>query len=313
MHHLKELKNNISLFYKINPAGICILLAGILWGSMGLFVRGLNAGGFESLEIVEIRVLVSSILMGLSLIVYDKSLFKIKLKDLWCFIGTGVFSLTFFNVCYFKTILITSMSVAAILLYTAPIIVVLLSAVFFKEKITKVKIAAMILAFTGCFFVTGIVGNSIVISFKGILLGLGSGLGYALYSIFSRFALERGYKSMTISFYTFLFSLVATAFISPPVSLFRKIRIGDTVEKVILSIGIGVITTVLPYVFYTYGLTKVKNGEASIMASIEPVIAMLIGYVVYKEGMTWDQIIGVILVFVAIIILNIFPLKGEGS
>ena len=50
----------------------------------------------------------------------DKNLFKIKLRDLWCFAGTGLLSIVFFNLCYFKEITITSLSVAAILLYTAP-------------------------------------------------------------------------------------------------------------------------------------------------------------------------------------------------
>lgn len=295
---------------KINPAGISILLAGILWGSMGLFVRGLNANNMESLEIVEIRSIFSAIIMGLFLLFYDKSLFKIKLKDLWCFIGTGVFSLTFFNVCYFRTILMTSMSIAAILLYTAPIIVVLLSAVFFKEKITGLKVIAMLLAFAGCFFVTGLVGSiangmsEMTLSFKGILIGLGSGLGYALYSIFSRFALERGYKSMTISFYTFAFSIIATVMIKSPVSVALKIFSGNTLRNVLLSMGISVIATVLPYVLYTFGLTRVENGKASIMASIEPVVATIIGILVFKEHITWDGAIGIAMVLSAIVILN---------
>lgn len=295
----------------INPAGICILLAGILWGSMGLFVRGLNADNLKSLEIVEIRSLVSTVIMGLFVLFYDKSLFKIKLKDLWCFIGTGVFSLTFFNLCYFKTILMTSMSVAAILLYTAPIIVVLLSAIFFKEKITVSKVTAMILAFAGCFFVTGIVGNIIsggvagmTLSYKGILIGLGSGLGYALYSVFSRFALERGYGSMTISFYTFLFSSAATMLISNPAPITGKIMTGDTSKDILLCIGIALIATVLPYIFYTYGLRGVENGKASIMASVEPVVATIIGIIVFNEHITWDGIIGILMVLSAIVILN---------
>lgn len=296
----------------INPAGISIVLAGIMWGSMGLFVRGLNADGLESLDIVEIRVLVSSIIMGLFLVFYDRSLFRIKLKDIWCFIGTGVFSLTFFNLCYFKTILMTSMSVAAILLYTAPIIVVLLSAIFFKEKITGLKILAMILTFIGCFFVTGIVESLLTggmsamnLSFKGILIGLGSGLGYALYSIFSRFALEKGYKSVTISFYTFFSALLATLVIRQPAEIVSKIIAGETMRDLLLCVGIGLVTTVFPYLLYTYGLTKIENGKASIMASVEPVVASLFGIAFFHESLTPGGIIGVVLVLAAIVLLNI--------
>lgn len=295
----------------INPAGISILLAGILWGSMGLFVRGLNAGGFDSMEIVEIRVFFSSIIMGLFIFFYDKSLFKIRLKDIWCFIGTGVVSLTFFNLCYFRTILMTSLSVAAILLYTAPIFVVLLSALLFKEKITRNKVWAMILAFVGCFFVTGIVAplftnglSSMSISVKGILIGLGSGLGYALYSIFGRYALEREYSSMTISFYTFMFSLIATLIIKPPISVVNKLVGGDVLKNLLLSVGICLFATIFPYLLYTFGLKGVENGKASIMASIEPVVATLIGIIVFRESLSFSGIIGVVMVLAAIVLLN---------
>lgn len=309
-------KNKFFLSGKIKPAGICILLAGVLWGSMGLFVRGLNADNMASLEIVEIRVLVSSIIMGLFMLFYDRSMFRIKLKDLWCFIGTGVFSLTFFNLCYFKTILMTSMSVAAILLYTAPIIVVLLSAIFFKEKITRLKVLAMIMTFIGCFFVTGIAGNllsggmsEMSLSFKGILIGLGSGLGYAMYSIFGRFALERGYKSLTISFYTFLFSFIASVLIQSPVTIAEKIIQGRTINDIFLCLGIAVVATVLPYILYTYGLSGAENGKASIMASIEPVVATILGIIFFKESLSWDGILGVALVLAAIILLQ----RNDGS
>ena len=120
-------------------ASASILMAGTLWGIIALFVRGLNANGFESMEIVALRGFGALLLMSAGLLIYDRTLFKIKLKDIWCFVGTGVLSLTFFNLCYFRTMMLTSLSVAAILLYTAPTIVVVLSAFLFKEKITDRK------------------------------------------------------------------------------------------------------------------------------------------------------------------------------
>lgn len=97
----------------------------------------------------------------------------------------------------------TSLSVAAVLLYTAPAFVMVLSYLLFHEKFTVRKSIALVLTFVGCVFVTGIIGSSQTLSGKGILIGIGAGFGYALYSIFGRFALKKGYDSFTISFYTF--------------------------------------------------------------------------------------------------------------
>ncbi|MFT3982569.1 MAG: EamA family transporter [Lachnospiraceae bacterium] len=282
-----------------------IILAGILWGTMGLFVRGLSADHFTSMEIVALRVLGALLLVTVIILFYNRKLFEIRMRDCWCFAGTGIFSLTFFNLCYFQTIIMTSMSVAAILLYTAPIIVVLLSAVLFKEKLNRKKIGAMLLAFLGCVCVTGIIGGEgLTISPTGILIGLGSGLGYALYSIFGRYAIERGYESLTISFYTFLFASVGTIFLIPVRETASKLIHGDAGRNLLLVFGIALIATVLPYILYTIGLSHVENGKASIMASIEPVVATLLGIFVFGENLTAAGTVGMILVLAAIMMLN---------
>lgn len=293
-------------------ASASILMAGTLWGIIALFVRGLNANGFESMEIVALRGFGALLLMSAGLLIYDRTLFKIKLKDIWCFVGTGVLSLTFFNLCYFRTMMLTSLSVAAILLYTAPTIVVVLSAFLFKEKITVKKIVCLCVAFLGCAFVTGILneGGS-DLSWQGILVGLGAGLGYALYSIFGRYAIERGYSTFTISFYTFLFSSIGTL---PLVKLghIREVIVeSDGMKCVLLLLGFALISTVLPYLLYTIGLTQVENGKASIMASIEPVVATLLGIFVYGENLTVQGTIGILLVLGAIVFLNMNEKSNE--
>ena len=113
-------------------APFLVLLSGCLWGSMGLFVRKLTQAGLSSLEIVGIRAFSTVILMGIALLILNRSLFRIKLKDVWCFVGTGICSILLFNYCYFTAINITSLSIAAVLLYTAPAFVMLMSYVLFK-------------------------------------------------------------------------------------------------------------------------------------------------------------------------------------
>lgn len=289
-----------------NIGTVSIISAGILWGTMGLFVRGMNAGGLYAMDIVLLRSLFSALIMLFVLLFMDKKLLIIKVKDIWCFIGTGIVSLTLFNVCYFTTIQRTSMAVAAILLYTSPVFVVLMSAVLFKEKITPLKIVAMIIAFIGCVFVAGIIGSGQpVMSMQGIAIGVCSGIGYALYSIFGRYALERGYKSPTISFYTFLFATLGSSIFVSAGEATNKIINGDSVRLLLLIIGIAVVATVLPYLLYTYGLSKVENGKAAIMVSVEPVMAAVLGMIVFKEVLNLTGYIGVIMVLVAITLLNL--------
>lgn len=168
-----------------------VILAGILWGSMGIFVRKFKECGLGSLDIVAIRAITTMCILFLFLLFYNRSLLRIKLRNLWCFLGTGLLSIVFFNYCYFRAITMTSLSVAAVLLYTAPAFVMVLSYLLFHEKFTVRKSIALVLTFVGCVFVTGIIGSSQALSGKGILIGIGAGFGYALYSIFGRFALKK--------------------------------------------------------------------------------------------------------------------------
>ena len=162
---------------RIGP--LLIILAGCFWGSMGIFVRKLAAYGFTPVQIVSIRITLAALIFSCLLLARDRAGFRISLRDLPVFLGLGFGSILFFTVCYFTAITLMSLSTAAILLYTSPIWIMLMSVLFFREKLNRRKILALALAFAGCVLVSGISGNGITPA--GLLVGLGSGIGYGLY------------------------------------------------------------------------------------------------------------------------------------
>lgn len=166
---------------------ILIIIAGLFWGSMGIFVRHLNDLGFTSIQVACLRLTMAGVLFALILLIKDRKGFKIALRDIPLFLALGIVSILFFTCCYFTSIALMTMSTAAILLYTSPIWVMILSIIFLKEKINIQKIIALVLAFAGCVLVSGFGGK---VTPLGILVGLGSGLGYGLYSIFGTVALK---------------------------------------------------------------------------------------------------------------------------
>lgn len=280
-----------------------ILAAGILWGTMGLWVRKFTTEGLDSMQILSLRVLVTVVLMTAFLSLYNRKLLRIHLKDLWCFLGTGVCSIVFFGYCYNRTIVLESLSVAAILLYTAPVFVMILSRFLFGELFSARKIMALLLAFSGCICVTGIFGGDTAVSTAGILTGLGSGVGYALYSIFGRYALQREYHPFTVTYYTFVCALAATLFLNDWEPVFRFAC--TDISCFAYGIAYGIVTTVLPYILYTFGLSRVESGKASIMATVEPVVATLLGVFVLGEKITAMGMAGVIMVLGALVMLNV--------
>ncbi len=294
---------------KMAPA--MIVAAGVLWGIMGIFVRRLNSWGLSSPSLSQVRATCTTLLLALILLLYNKKLFRVRLRDLWIFAGGGVFSIVFFNVCYFKAIDLMSLSAAATLMYTSPAFVLLLSAVIFRERITPRKVLAIVLTFCGCALVGGLLGGSVNITAFGVLCGVGSGLGYALYSIFSRLALLRKYDPMTITFYIFLFAALGSLFISDIPEIIGVVRTAPL--RLLYFILYVLVTTILPYVLYTAGLKHVQNSRASVIVAVEPVTATIVGILGFSGTLTVPALIGMLLVLAAIVIMSGPFRHGEGK
>ncbi len=280
----------------------CVLSAAALWGCIALFYNGLSAVGMSPIQAVLIRVSFAACMMLVYILIRDPSLLKIRFRDIWLFIGTGVASLAFFNYCYFRAMDMLSPSVAAVLLYTAPAFVLLMSALFYREPITKKKLLCFALTLVGCFLVTEVFGGS-VSSPPGILLGLGSGFGYALYTIFSVKALRR-YRTETITFYTFVAATASVLPLSEPLELMKTVAAFPT-ETVLYGGGIALFACVLPYLLYTKGLQGVSPGQASVMATLEPVVAAVIGVSLLGDSLSVQKVLGMLLILGGIFLLNI--------
>ena len=278
-----------------------VIAAGTFWGTMGFFARNLYAVGFGPLEVAQTRITTGLLLVGIYILLFNRNNFKVKLKDMWCFFGTGIVSLLLFSTCYFSALNYTSLAVAAILLYTAPFFVMLLSLILFKEKMNGKKVLALLLAFGGCVLVSG-VGADTAFSWKGIALGLGSGFFYALYSIFGRYAINRGYGAWTMTFYTFLFCSIGCAFLSDWQIIGSALGNGSTVLWIL---GLGLVTAFLPYVLYSMGLESMESSKASILASVEPVVSALFGVFVFREALSAWGVLGIAMVLSAIVVLNV--------
>ena len=283
-------------------APFLVILAGCLWGTMGIFVRHLNAIGLEAMEIVEARAVLTAAAMFAALVLFRRDLLRVNIRDLWVFAGGGIVSVILFNFCYFQTIQRASLSTAAILLYTSPVFVLLLSVPLFGEKLTKKKILCLMMAITGCALASGLAGG-MALSPMTLLFGLGSGFGYGLYSIFSRFALQKGYHPITITAYIFLFGALGGL---PLTDFGQLVRVAGADGSNLAYLGAyTLVTTIVPYISYTTGLQQVENGVAAVLACIEPVMATVFGIFFFSEMPDLSGWLGIALVLAALTILNL--------
>ncbi len=286
---------------KVNFHFILVFLAAVFWGTAGIFVRNLE-DTFGQMQLVFWRAVLSAIVFGLIIIFKDKTFLKINLKDIWLFICAALFSIVLFNFSYYTTMSLTSLSVAAVLLYTAPFFVVIISVLIFKERLNINKISACVVAFVGCCFVTGLFDTTQRLSTKSVFYGLLTGFGYALYTIFGKLLMKRGYKTLTITFYIFFFAAIFTIpFINPAETVVSAVK---NKEDMIIVALMAVFNTVIPYILYTAGLKGVDPSVAPIIATVEPVVATLVGCFIFNEDISFYGIIGIVLVLASVVILN---------
>lgn len=288
---------------KLSP--LLIITAASLWGTMGLFTRKLTELGYNPLQLMLARAAMTAFCLIVYFFIFDREKLKIKLKDLWLFLLTSLVSVILFNFCYMSAINAGSTGIASTLLYTSPIFVTVISAFLFKEKITKLKITALALAFAGCVLVSGIIGSESTISAKALLFGIASGFTYGMYSIFTKIGLKK-YSPLTFTAYTFLVSTL----ILIPISGKSLVTTAVSQEgaDMLLILLFALATNVIPYICFTTGLKYMDAGKANITATVEPVVATLLGIFVFDERLTLISGLGVFLVLFSAVILNI-PLK----
>lgn len=288
------------------------IVSGAMWGSAGIFVRKLTELGMNSYTVVSVRVVLAVLILAVWLGIYDKDLLKIKLKDLWIFVAGGVVGMFGLNLCYNFAISELSLSLAAVLLSLSPVFVLFMAAILFKEKITSKKVICMTIAIAGCVLASGVLeaASTMRWSIKGIIVGTIGAFFYGLYGIISKTAMERGYHAFTTTFYC-LFMVMLVVIPLTNWKLVTNVVVANSVKMSVFLVIHSLCTSVLPYVLYTFSIRYIDAGMASILASGEPVAAMIFGVIFFSEIPTVLSVVGIVLVIVALALLSM-PDKKHG-
>lgn len=279
---------------------IYIVLAGILWGTSGLFVNAMKPLGLSSLQMVAIRAVVSAVGMSLYALIWNRNCFKANFKQLilYFFSGLGIYLTATF---YYISMNLSSVSTAVVLMYTAPIFVMIYSVLFFGEKFTKNKGISLVAMLVGCALVSGVVGG-MKFDFLGILAGFASGLTYSAYNIITKMQMRYKCNPISASMYSFIFMALIALLLCKPAFIGEVIATKPS--SLILMIGTGVCTCVLPYFLYTLSLKALPVGTAASLGIIEPLSATVFSVIFLKEHLGIFSIIGIVMIIGAVFILS---------
>lgn len=282
-------------------AFLYVILAGMLWATSGIFVKLLSQYGFSTLHMTAMRGSVSAFMMLIYLLIFRKKAFKVQAKELLLFACSGV-STFLVSACYFASMQRISVSVAVILMYIAPVVVMIYSVLFLKEKFTLKKGISIFLMIFGCAFATGIVGET-KLDALGIVFGFCSGLMYSAYNIFTKIQMQKKCSPFSANFYSFVFMSIAATAVSNPQNMISIIK-SDVLHTLPICIGIGLISCALPYFIYTIALKHIPAGTASTLSIVEPMTATLISIFLFKEPADIFSVCGIVMILAAVFILS---------
>lgn len=282
--------------------GVMLFCAGICWGTSGVFVKALGALGYGTAVISCFRVLPAFlILLGIALVRCRAELFRIDRKSLFFCALTGLVCQGFFNLSYTAAIQSVGMSFAAVLLYLAPVMTAIFSAIFFREKINSKKRFALAVCVAGCALtVTGGQLLDVSISLRGLLFGAGAALCYSLAPVFGKMASSE-HSPLVSTVWTFFF---ASIFMLAAVHPFREMA-SVSASSLPVILGFAFVPTALAYLFYFGGLKGMREtSRVPVLTSSEPVTACLIGAAVYGEELHIVNALGIALVILSLVITS---------
>ncbi len=280
-----------------------IMLSGILWGTIGLFVKVLDAKGSTSEYTTFMRMTFAFLLLLVITLVKDGAgAFRIGRRTMLSCMLLGFVSMSLNNLCYTNAVSRLGMSLAAAILYMAPIFTSIQSKLLFHEKIGKNKLIALAFNVLGC--VLAATGGRLSlegVSVMGLLFGIGAAFAYSTQNIFGRLATDEA-SPFVVATYNFFFAAVFTLVVARPFSTMK-----DPFDPQILIWGLlfGLIPTTIAYLLYFAGIQGLKEtSKVPVFCSLELVVATILGGLLFNEDLPLVSLAGTAMILVSIMLMN---------
>jgi drug/metabolite transporter (DMT)-like permease len=287
-----------------------ILVGTTLWGVSSVVAKSLFIIGLPPAELVLIRLTLAAVALALILFFFDRKRMVISLKDLPYFLVLGFVGVAGMQFTYYYTISKIHVGPAILLQYIQPVWVSLYAFLFQKEPLSKEKIAALLLAVMGCYFVVGGYQTDLLRLNKiGIVSGVLASLFFTFYALFGEKGLKK-YDSWTLILYGFGFGAVLYWILFSPMKI---ITAGHSLKMWIAFIYIAIFSTLIPFGLYFKGIEYMRATRTSIIATWEPVVASITAYIVLGEVLFPLQVLGGIGVIAAIVLLQVAKEKVAPS
>lgn len=285
------------------------IITAVMWGIMGMFVRGLTGYAFTTFEISFFRCALAGGAYFLFLLFTKPSALKINLKGLVICLLYGAVAYSISFVSYSVAVSRIPVGVATVLMFMSPIWVAILGRFMFGEKLPKSKMVTILICLIGAVFVANLIGGGdIKLDGIGILAGVINGVGVALQILLPKY-FAKDYERDTLLVYGFLGAAVVLMFGMDFGAVSSHMSSTPTGVLLWNLFGIGILCTMVANVSCVKSTQYVEATTTSILSALEVVVGTLVGFVVFHEHMTMLQILGAVIIVVGAIGSEIYQPK----
>ncbi|UCE80305.1 MAG: DMT family transporter [Methanobacteriota archaeon] len=286
-----------------NGAYVLLILAVCLWATSATISTLAMDEGVSVIELTTIGFIFASIVFFPLVAMFDRKSLRIDRRDIPTFVVFSFIAGAMLNLAFFGAISETTVAIAVILNFTYPSIVSVVSLFIFKERLSTQKLLALPLTFFGCVLVAGspLIEGNISVGWFAVGLGLLSAVGSATYYIGGK-KLEEKYSANTVVLYLFMLTTIMLVIAANPVSL---LHVSFTTNAWLLIFMLAVLPGILGFLASLVALRHIEASKASIISSIEPMLAIGMAFVVLSEGVTAIQLAGAAVTVIGIILLRL--------
>ncbi|HTY23788.1 MAG TPA: DMT family transporter [Desulfomonilaceae bacterium] len=289
---------------------LSVIAAAVLWASSGTVSKALFLGGVTPFQLVQIRLTIAAFSLGLFLRLFTKQRLRIRTQDIAYFLVLGGVGLALVQAAYLYTISKMQVAAAILIQYTSPVFVTAYSIGFWHERLTAIKVIALLLSLFGCYLVVGGYNLELLnVNRDGALAGLASAVLFALYSLLGERVMHR-YQPWTVVLYALVFAALTWNILQPPLHF---VYFAYTAEQWIYMLYIAIFGTIIPFGLFFVGVNYIRSTRATITSTVEPISAGFIAFILLGETLDPLQIIGGVFVIAAIVLLQVQSEKDELS
>ncbi len=277
-----------------------IAIAATLWGASATIVKHLFNIQYPPLIIVQTRVSIAFVVLAVYFLVTNPRMLTFKMRDVPHIFFVGVCGIAGSNYFYYFAIKESNVATAIVVQYSAPIMVALFAIVVQHEKMTRLKLFALIFSTAGIFLAVGGLNGLLVGNHKGILFALAAAVSYAIFNLAGK-PLTKKYSVWSSMVFTLGAATLFWLVVQPPQTILAAEYSFDDWKVFAL---VSTTSILVPYSFYFFGLQYLSPTRAIITSTLEPVVAIATEFIFLGGTMGPLQIVGASLVIGSIILLE---------